>query len=184
MLKLSQITKVPQGRRVYRGLGGMVLDDKWFVQDKRNTRGGVELGFLSTTLNRSTALEYSGVKRGRGIILEIDVGAIDCGAQLDSRDCRDRASPARSYSACVRARARARARVCVASPARSYSACVCVCVCGQPSTLVLARNCPQEGAVRTRPSRRVFFLAIGQQRPQWRLSNRPQEGAVRRRVCL
>jgi NLR family CARD domain-containing protein 3 len=68
---------------VYRGLGGMVLDDKWFVQDKRNTRGGVELGFLSTTLNRSTALEYSGVMRGRGIILEIDVGAIDCGAQLD-----------------------------------------------------------------------------------------------------
>jgi NLR family CARD domain-containing protein 3 len=83
VLKLSQNTKIPHGRRVYRGLGGMVLDDKWFVQDKRNTRGGVELGFLSTTLNRSTALEYSGVKRGRGIVLEIDVGAIDCGAQLD-----------------------------------------------------------------------------------------------------
>jgi NLR family CARD domain-containing protein 3 len=83
VLKLSQTTKVPQGRRVYRGLGGMVLDDKWFRSDERNTRGGVELGFLSTTLNRSTALESSGVKKGRGIVLEIDVGAIDCGAQLD-----------------------------------------------------------------------------------------------------
>jgi hypothetical protein len=43
-----------------------VLDEKWFNSDVRRTRGGVELGFLSTTLNRSTALEYSGVKKGRG----------------------------------------------------------------------------------------------------------------------
>ncbi len=83
VLKISQKTKVPEGRRVFRGLGGMVLDDKWFNSDVRRTRGGVELGFLSTTLNRSTAMEYSGVKKGRGIVLEIDVGAIDCGAQLD-----------------------------------------------------------------------------------------------------
>lgn len=59
-----------------------MLDDKWFKSDERNTRGGVELGFLSTTLNQSTALEYSGVKKGKGIVLEIDVGAIDCGADL------------------------------------------------------------------------------------------------------
>ena len=83
VLKISQTTKVPEGRRVFRGLGGMVLDEKWFNSDVRRTRGGVELGFLSTTLNQSTALEYSGVKKGRGIVLEIDVGAIDCGAQLD-----------------------------------------------------------------------------------------------------
>ena len=65
-----------------RGLGGKVLDEKGFKSNERNTRGGVELGFLSTTLNQSTALEYSGVKKGRGIVLEIDVGAIDCGADL------------------------------------------------------------------------------------------------------
>ena len=82
VLKLSKTTKGPPGRRVYRGLGGMVLDEKWFKSNERNTRGGVELGFLSTTLNQSTALEYSGVKKGRGIVLEIDVGAIDCGADL------------------------------------------------------------------------------------------------------
>ena len=83
IMKLSQQTKVPDGRKVSRGLGGMVLDSKWFNKDSRNTRGGVELGFLSTTTNRRTALEYSGVRKGRGIVLDIDVGAIDNGAQLD-----------------------------------------------------------------------------------------------------
>ena len=83
IIKLAQQTKVPQGRKVYRGLGGIILDEKWFTPDQRGTRGGVEFGFLSTTLNRHVALEYSGVKMNRGIILEIDVGAIDCGALLD-----------------------------------------------------------------------------------------------------
>jgi hypothetical protein len=83
VMKLSRTTRVPDGRKVSRGLGGMVLDAKWFRPDKRNTRGGVELGFLSTTMNRKTALEYSGVKKGRGIVLDIDVGSIDNGAQLD-----------------------------------------------------------------------------------------------------
>jgi hypothetical protein len=83
VMKLSRMTRVPDGRKVCRGLGGMVLDAKWFRTDSRNARGGVELGFLSTTTNRRTALEYSGVKKGRGIVLDIDVGAIDNGAQLD-----------------------------------------------------------------------------------------------------
>jgi hypothetical protein len=62
----------------------MVLGPEWFESDARGVRSGVELGFLSTTLSESVALEYSGVKSGTGIILEFNVGAIDCGARLDS----------------------------------------------------------------------------------------------------
>ena len=62
----------------------MVLDDKWFRPDVRGSCGGVEKGFLSTTLKNEIAMQYSGVaKKSGGIILEIDVGNIDCGALLD-----------------------------------------------------------------------------------------------------
>jgi ankyrin repeat protein len=84
VLKTAKVTKLPDSRKVFRGLGGMVLDDKWFEPDFRGAKGGVEVGFLSTTLDRNVALEYSGVTKNRGVILEIDVGAIDCGARLDA----------------------------------------------------------------------------------------------------
>ena len=61
----------------------MVLDDKWFFEDIRGTKGGVELGFLSTTTRREVAVEYSGVQQRRGVVMDIDIGAIDCGAKLD-----------------------------------------------------------------------------------------------------
>ncbi len=85
VIKLSRITAVPHNRLVYRGLGGMVLNEMWSSGDKEmGVRGGVEYGFLSTTLNKKIALEYSGVESGNGIVFEINVGAIDNGAQLDS----------------------------------------------------------------------------------------------------
>jgi ankyrin repeat protein len=85
VIKTSRITQVPPNRRVYRGLGGMVLDELWSVGDKeRGVKGGVEYGFLSTTLNKNIALEYSGVNTGKGVVFEINIGAIDNGAQLDS----------------------------------------------------------------------------------------------------
>jgi hypothetical protein len=84
-LKLSRTTRVPPGRKVFRGLGGMVLGPEWFARDERGVCSGVELGFMSTTTSEDVALEYSGAKGARaGIVLEFDVGAIDCGARLDS----------------------------------------------------------------------------------------------------
>ncbi len=65
-VKLARATAVPPGRRVFRGLGGMVLGPEWFRGDARGVRSGVELGFLSTTLDQHVALEYSGVHRGTG----------------------------------------------------------------------------------------------------------------------
>jgi hypothetical protein len=82
VVRLARVAKVPDKRVVYRGLGGMVLGEEWFARDARGTRGGVEFGFLSTTLERSVALEYSGVKKNRGIVLEIEIGAVDNGAEL------------------------------------------------------------------------------------------------------
>ena len=85
VLKLSRKTKIPPGRKTFRGLGRMKLGQEWFNKDARGASCGVELGFMSTTLSRKVALEYSGVKMGGiGTIFEFDVGAVDSGAQLDS----------------------------------------------------------------------------------------------------
>ena len=83
-LKLSRKTKIPLGRKVFRGLGWMKLGPEWFQDDERGARIGTELGFMSTTLSRQVALEYSGAKRGVGTIFEFGIGSVDCGACLDS----------------------------------------------------------------------------------------------------
>ena len=84
ILKLSRATSIPRGRKAFRGLGRMKLGSEWFRPDERGARSGVELGFMSTTLSRHVAVEYSGVKGGVGTVLEFQVGAIDCGARLDA----------------------------------------------------------------------------------------------------
>ena len=43
-----------------------MLGPEWFQRDARGVRSGVELGFLSTTLDQHVALQYSGVSRGTG----------------------------------------------------------------------------------------------------------------------
>eukprot|EP01036_Dinobryon_divergens_P039036 gene39036-51352_t len=60
IIKLSQIAELPLSRKVYRGLGGMLLPEKFWKEDEFGCRGGVELGFMSTTTNRDVAVMYSG----------------------------------------------------------------------------------------------------------------------------
>ena len=85
VLKLSRKTAIPRGRKAFRGLGKTKLGSEWFSPDERGARSGVELGFMSTTLSKHVALEYSGVMRGGvGTVLEFQVGAVDCGARLDA----------------------------------------------------------------------------------------------------
>ncbi len=83
--KQSRITAIPLGRRVFRGLGSIQLGDEWFRKDARGITAGVELGFMSTTVNRSIAMQYSGVQKGEaGTVMEFEVGAVDLGTRLDS----------------------------------------------------------------------------------------------------
>ena len=57
------LPSLPEGRVVYRGLGGMVLDEEvLFRRVRRGCHGGVELGFLSTAASREVAVQYSGAR--------------------------------------------------------------------------------------------------------------------------
>ena len=75
--KLARTTKLPASRRAYRGLGRMKLGDEWIQSNERGSRCGVELGFMSTTLDRK-------VRGKAGMVFEFELGAVDIGARLDS----------------------------------------------------------------------------------------------------
>ena len=82
IIKLSRLTKVPENRRLYRGLSGMLLPEAFWTE-KEGFRGGVERGLMSTTTSRSVAMQYSGSKDGkRCAVFEIIAGRIDMGAEL------------------------------------------------------------------------------------------------------
>ena len=64
--KISRVTKLPDGLKLYRGLGGLTdLPDSFFVEDESGCRGFAEWGFMSTTSQREVALQYSGLRQGR-----------------------------------------------------------------------------------------------------------------------
>jgi hypothetical protein len=83
VVKLSKTTRIPPNRRLYRGLGGMVLPPAFWKPEVQGLRGGVEKALMSTTTKRSLALQYSGRDVNRGTIFEITTGRIDIGASLN-----------------------------------------------------------------------------------------------------
>jgi hypothetical protein len=84
IMKISRKTEVPADRRLWRGLGGMILPENFWhkSKDKDQFRGAVENGLMSTTSNQQVAIQYSGVDKKRGTVFEIDAGRIDIGADL------------------------------------------------------------------------------------------------------
>jgi hypothetical protein len=78
--KLGQHTHLPANRKVYRGLGSMVLPQQfWIAHGTPPWRGGVERAFMSTTAEMSVAIFYA---KGRGTVAEIGVGRIQIGGDV------------------------------------------------------------------------------------------------------
>ena len=59
MLKFSAVSRIPKGRKVYRGIAGVRLPGLFVLVGVDGSRGGVEFAFMSTTTNK-----VGGVIRG------------------------------------------------------------------------------------------------------------------------
>jgi hypothetical protein len=79
--KFSEISIIPPGRKVYRGMSGVKLPTCFQVSEEGGGRGGVDFGFLSTTTNELVAVSYLGGKK-MPVLFQFDVGDIDRGASL------------------------------------------------------------------------------------------------------
>jgi len=87
--KLSRCMNIPAGTLLYRGLGGsMELPDSFFVPSEKcmtpNALGYCEFAFMSTTQDRSVAVQYSGVRdnKPKASIMEIHPNSVDRGADI------------------------------------------------------------------------------------------------------
>jgi hypothetical protein len=87
--KLSRCMNIPVGTLLYRGLGGsMELPDSFFIPSEKcmtpNALGYCEFAFMSTTQDRSVAVQYSGVKdnKPKASIMEIHPNSVDRGADI------------------------------------------------------------------------------------------------------
>ena len=80
LVKLGRNTELPEDRKVYRGLGKMLLPQQFWVEHGTPAwKGGVERAIMSTTSDREVALFYSG---GKGMVVEISVGRIQVGGDV------------------------------------------------------------------------------------------------------
>ena len=82
MNKISQASRIPRGRKVYRGMAGIKLPDIFVVPGEDGGRGGDEFAFMSCSTNREVAVSYIDTMKGLPILFEFDVGSIDRGAPL------------------------------------------------------------------------------------------------------
>lgn len=81
--KLSAVSVIPDGLKLYRGTGGLVYLPEHFTKpDEFNCRGMCEFGFLSASSDKNVAIGYSGAVEGRPhvMVLEIEAGYTDRGA--------------------------------------------------------------------------------------------------------
>ena len=84
IIKLSKLT---EAGKVYRGVSGGVLPEDCRRKNSYGVRGGVEGGFMSTTLDRDTALFYAkgGADKSKGgpaLVFETQMGMVDRGADV------------------------------------------------------------------------------------------------------
>jgi hypothetical protein len=84
--KFSEISIIPPGRKVFRGMSGVLLPGCFIKCAEGGGRGGVEFGFLSTTTNELVAVSYLGGKK-MPVLFQFDVGDIDRGASLSFLVC-------------------------------------------------------------------------------------------------
>jgi WD40 repeat protein len=82
VLKLSRLQP---STTIYRGISGMKLPRQFLVANEQNVRGGVEYGFMSTTLDESVAISYAkgGDTDTASTVIQATMGIVDRGAQLD-----------------------------------------------------------------------------------------------------
>ena len=84
--KFSEISIIPPGRKVSRGMSGVILPGCFKKCAEGGGRGGVDFGFLSTTTNESVAVSFLGGK-AMPVLFQFDVGDIDRGASLSFLVC-------------------------------------------------------------------------------------------------
>jgi Leucine-rich repeat (LRR) protein len=79
---IIKLSRTQRAEKVYRGTKGGCLPPQFWEPNEQNVRGGIELGFMSTTTERKVAMSYAKAEIKPSIVFEMQMGMIDRGAPL------------------------------------------------------------------------------------------------------
>jgi hypothetical protein len=81
---LVKLSKLQPAVEVFRGVKGGLLPDAFWKKNEFNVKGGVEYGFMSTTVARQVAEDYSGAADSNNVstVMQAQQGMVDRGADL------------------------------------------------------------------------------------------------------
>ena len=84
ILKLCRIAKMPEAGVVFRGLSGIALPGSFFELDGQGFAGGVDPGFMSTSVSEEVARKYSVSRQGgsNATIFRLQLGKMSLGADV------------------------------------------------------------------------------------------------------
>ena len=82
-LAIIKLSRTMKAFRVYRGTKGGILPPEFWKPNEMNVRGGIELGFMSTTLTRNVAMKFASSDESKpSLVFEIQMGMVDRGAPV------------------------------------------------------------------------------------------------------
>lgn len=80
---LIKLSKLQKAETVYRGIQGGILPSAFWKKNDVGVCGGIEFGFLSTTMDADVAMGYAQGGNGRAAtVFEIKMGMVDRGADI------------------------------------------------------------------------------------------------------
>ena len=79
IIKLGKLTKAT---KVYRGIAGMALPKEFWKPNEYGVKGGIENAFMSSTEERDVAMGYAAGGEKMGIVLEMQQGMVNRGADI------------------------------------------------------------------------------------------------------
>jgi hypothetical protein len=81
---IIKLSRTQIAHKVYRGVSGGVLPQEFWTHNKHNVRGGIDMAFMSTTLDRDVAKNiFAAAVDGKcSMLFEVQMGMIDRGAPV------------------------------------------------------------------------------------------------------
>ena len=72
MRKIAGASRIPRGRKVFRGMAGFRLPHVFVEPGEDGARGGAEFAFMSCTTNRAVAVSYINTAKARALTLTLN----------------------------------------------------------------------------------------------------------------
>ena len=73
---IVKASKLTTARKIYRGVAGGVLPERFWRANEQGVKGGIESAFMSTTFERKVAMKYAAGAQGKpALVFEMQVPA-------------------------------------------------------------------------------------------------------------